>query len=203
MALTSGTRLGPYEVTAPIGAGGMGEVYKATDTALGRDVAIKVLPEAVAQDPERLGRFEREAKLLASVNHPNVATLYGFERDGDVRFLVMELVEGEDLATRLRRGPIPVGQAIGLFTQVADGLEAAHAKGIVHRDLKPANLKITDDGRAKILDFGLAKPMEPAPGADVSESPTIVAHRQCREGARGVISSNTVVGSDEPAPESR
>ncbi len=173
MAPISGTRLGAYEILAPIGAGGMGEVYKATDTALGRDVAIKVLPEAVAQDPERLGRFEREAKLLASVNHPNVATLYGFERDGDVRFLVMELVEGEDMATRLRRGPIPVGEAIGLFTQVADGLEAAHTKGIVHRDLKPANLKITDDGRVKILDFGLAKPMEPAPGADVSESPTM------------------------------
>ena len=159
MALTSGTRLGPYEIVSPIGAGGMGEVYRAHDTELGREVAIKVLPEAVAGDGERLSRFEREAKLLASLNHPNVATFHGFERDGGVRFLVMELVEGEDLAARLRSGPIPVGEVIGLFTQVADGLEAAHDKGVIHRDLKPANLKITEEGRVKILDFGLAKPM--------------------------------------------
>ena len=173
MALTSGTRLGPYEILAPIGAGGMGEVYRARDTKLGRDVAIKVLPEEFARDKERLERFEREAKLLAQLNHANIATLYGLEEHDRQQFIVMELVEGEDLATRLRRGPIPVGEAVALFTQVADGLEAAHEHGIIHRDLKPANLRITEEGRVKILDFGLAKPVEAPPGADVSETPTM------------------------------
>ena len=143
-----GNRLGPYSVTAKLGAGGMGEVYRARDTKLERDVAIKVLPAAFAADAERLVRFEREAKLLASLNHSNIAHVYGFEStrlpDGStVHFLAMELVEGEDLAERLKRGAVPVDEAIGLATQIAEGLEEAHEKGIVHRDLKPANIKLT------------------------------------------------------------
>ena len=174
MSLTPGTKLGPYEILAPLGAGGMGEVYRAKDTKLGREVAIKVLPDAVSQDPNRLARFEREAKLLASLNHPNISTLHDFEQEGDIRFLVMELVEGEDLKARLQRGRVPIEEAITLFIQVAEGLGAAHGKGILHRDLKPANLKITDDGRIKILDFGLAKAMEEEVSeGDVAESPTL------------------------------
>src|SRR3984957_6068820 len=147
MALTAGTRVGPYEILAPIGAGGMGEVYRARDTKLDRDVAIKVLPAAFAQDPERLARFEREAKVLASLNHPNIATIYGIEE----RALVMELVPGESL-----KGPLPLQTALDYAKQIADALEAAHEKGIVHRDLKPANIMITPDGVVKVLDFGLA-----------------------------------------------
>ena len=157
MAFESGSRLGKYEMGARIGAGGMGEVYRARDSALDRDVAIKVLSQDSEGDRDRVLRFEREAKALAALNHPNVATVHGFEVDGSTAFLVMELVEGEDLSERLRRGALPVEEAIPLFVQVAEGLEAAHGRGIVHRDLKPANIKITPDGRAKILDFGLAK----------------------------------------------
>ena len=140
----------------------MGEVYRATDTKLGREVAIKVLPAEVAQDPERLARFEREAKLLASLNHPNIAHVYGFESatlpDGSAaHFLAMELVPGEDLAERLKRGAIPVDEALAIAKQIAEALEEAHEKGIVHRDLKPANVKLTPDGKVKVLDFGLAK----------------------------------------------
>ncbi len=176
MALQPGDPLGHYEILAPLGAGGMGEVYRARDPKLEREVAIKVLPADFAADPERLARFEREAKSLAALNHPNIATVHGFEKDGDTHFLVMELVDGEDLSERLRRGPIPVEEAVGLFIQIAEGLEAAHEKGIVHRDLKPANVKVTEDGRAKVLDFGLAKALEePAPAADPSESPTMTA----------------------------
>ena len=138
MTLAPGTKLRQYEVVASIGAGGMGEVYRARDTKLGREVAIKVLPEALSKDRERLLRFEREAKLLAALNHPAIATLYGFEDD----FLVMELVEGETLAERIARGPIPLDEARSLFMQIAEGLEAAHEKGIIHRDLKPANIMI-------------------------------------------------------------
>ncbi len=177
MSLASGTRLGTYEITAPLGVGGMGEVYRARDTRLDRDVAIKVLPADFADSNERVARFEREAKSLAALNHPNVATLYGFEQHDGTHFLVMELVEGEDLADRISRGPIPVNEAIPLFVQIAEGLEAAHEKGIVHRDLKPANIKIGKDGRVKILDFGLAKAMDSAPGSDLdlSQSPTMTA----------------------------
>jgi serine/threonine protein kinase/Tol biopolymer transport system component len=183
MTLSAGTRLGPYEILAPLGAGGMGEVYRAADTKLGREVAIKVLPSEVAWDPERLARFEREARLLASLNHPNIAQVYGFESttlpDGSTgHFLAMELVEGEDLAERLKRGAIPVDETIELARQVAEALEEAHEKGIVHRDLKPANTKVTPDGKVKVLDFGLAKAWA-GDGAvrasveDRSQSPTL------------------------------
>ncbi len=157
MTLSSGTKLSHYEILEPIGAGGMGEVYRARDTKLGREVAIKVLPEELSRDRERLARFEREAKLLAALNHPAIAHLYGFEEESGTSFLVMELVEGETLADRIARGPIPIDEAIPLFIQIAEGIEAAHDKGIVHRDLKPANIMITPEGKVKILDFGLAK----------------------------------------------
>ena len=174
MSLKPGTRLDSYEVTALIGAGGMGEVYRATDTKLRRDVAIKVLPEDFAQNPERLARFEREAHLLASLNHPNIAAIYGLERSADTRFLVLELVEGETLAERLTSGPIPLENTLEICRQIAEGLEAAHENGVIHRDLKPANVKITPEGKVKILDFGLAKAFEDQPAVgDVSQSPTI------------------------------
>ncbi len=175
MALTPGARIGSYEVVAQIGVGGMGEVYRATDTNLGRPVAIKVLPEAFAQDAERLARFEREAKTLASLNHPNVAQIYGFEKWSGVHALVMELVEGPTLADRIAEGPIPIDDALSIGKQIADGLEAAHEQGIVHRDLKPANVKVRPDGAVKVLDFGLAKALEPADGMSMgaSMSPTI------------------------------
>ncbi len=176
MALEAGSTLGHYEVVSSLGAGGMGEVYRAMDTKLGREVAIKLLLEEVSTDPERLARFEREARVLASLNHNNIATLYGFEKEGDTSFLVMELVEGETLADRIAHGPIPVEEAIPLFLQIAEGLEAAHEKGVIHRDLKPANIKVTDDGNVKILDFGLAKAMAPElEGSDpaMSQSPTL------------------------------
>src|SRR5215468_6556158 len=147
MALDPGTRLGPYEIVAPLGEGGMGAVYRATDTKLRRDVAIKVLPEVFAQDAARMQRFEREAQVLASLNHPNIAQIYGIEAGA----IVMELVEGADLA-----GPVAIDIAIAYAKQFAAGLEAAHEKGIVHRDLKPANIKVTPDGVVKLLDFGLA-----------------------------------------------
>ncbi len=154
MALTSGTRLGPYEIGSPIGTGGMGEVYRARDTKLYREVAIKVLPEEFSRNKERSERFEREARLLAQLNHSNVATLHGFEESDGRQFLVMELVEGETLAERVAHGPMPADEALPLFQHIAEGLEAAHEKGIVHRDLKPPNIKITPDGKPKILDFG-------------------------------------------------
>ena len=155
--LKAGARLGSYKVIAELGAGGMGEVYRARDTKLGRHVAIKVLPVAVAADAERLARFEREAKTLASLNHPNIATVHGLEQTGDVYALVMELVEGEDLSTHIARGPIPLSDALPIAKQIAEALEAAHEQGIIHRDLKPANIKIRADGTVKVLDFGLAK----------------------------------------------
>ena len=177
MTLEAGTRLGHYEVVSSLGAGGMGEVYRAKDTKLGREVAIKLLLEEVASDPERLARFEREARVLASLNHNNIATLYGFEKEGDTSFLVMELVEGQTLADRIKRGAIPVGESLRIFLQIAEGLEAAHEKAVIHRDLKPANVKVSDDGHVKILDFGLAKAMAveaSASGDDgLSESPTL------------------------------
>src|SRR3984893_9508906 len=147
MALASGTKLGPYEIAAQIGAGGMGEVYRARDSKLGRDVAIKVLPEAFAHDADRLSRFEREAKLLASLNHPNIATIHGLEDSNGTSYLVMELVPGETLAQRIKReGAVPVEESLTIARQIAEALEAAHEKGIIHRDLKPANVKVTPEG---------------------------------------------------------
>ena len=147
-----GRQIGPYRVQSQLGKGGMGEVYRAHDAALGRDVAVKTLPEEFARDPERLARFRREARTLASLNHPNIAAIYGLEESGDVECLVLELVEGETL-----RGPLPVTQALDYARQVAEAVEAAHEKGIIHRDLKPANVKVTPQGKVKVLDFGLAK----------------------------------------------
>ncbi len=146
MSLSPGTRLGSYEITSPLGEGGMGVVYRATDSKLKREVAIKVLPEAFAADAERLARFEREAQLLAQLQHPNIASIYGLEESGGVRALVLELVEGEDLSERLKRGALPLEEALAIARQIAEALEAAHEKGIVHRDLKPGNVKLTPDG---------------------------------------------------------
>ena len=157
MALTPGTRLGPYEITAQIGVGGMGEVYRATDTNLKRDVAIKVLPESVAGDAERLARFQREAEVLAALNHPNIAQIHGLEKSAGTIALVMELVEGPTLENRIAQGAIPVDEALPIAKQIAEALEAAHERGIIHRDLKPANVKLRPDGVVKVLDFGLAK----------------------------------------------
>ena len=174
--MESGTRLGPYQIGEQLGAGGMGEVYRARDTKLDREVAVKVLPAEFSHDRERVARFQREATTLARLQHPNIASIYGFEEDRNHRFLVMELVEGEDLSVRLGRGPIPVEEAIFLATQITEGLEAAHALGIVHRDLKPANIKVRDDGTVKLLDFGLAKALTPEPAsaeaAELANSPT-------------------------------
>jgi eukaryotic-like serine/threonine-protein kinase len=179
MALTPGSRLGGFEILGSLGAGGMGEVYRARDTTLGRDVAIKILPEIFAADPDRLARFEREARTLASLNHPNIAGLYGVEHSGHHRALVMELVEGETLAERIARGPVPVDEALVITRQLAEALEAAHEQGIIHRDLKPANIKLRPDGAVKVLDFGLAKAMSPdatrAASGSVSISPTITS----------------------------
>jgi Tol biopolymer transport system component len=175
MALAAGTKLGSYEVVAPIGAGGMGEVYQAHDTKLGRDVAIKVLPEAFAHDAERLSRFQREAKMLAALNHPNIATIHGLEQSGDTSYLVMELVAGETLAERVKReGAVPIEEALTIAKQIAEALEAAHEKGIIHRDLKPANVKVTPEGKVKVLDFGLAKAFAgDTTSEDISNSPTL------------------------------
>jgi serine/threonine-protein kinase len=177
MALQAGSRLGAFEILAPIGAGGMGEVYRALDRELNRTVAIKVLPELFAADPERLARFEREAQALASLNHPNIAQIYGVERSETTRALVMELVEGEDLSHLLRRGALPLGQVLPLARQIAEALEAAHERGIVHRDLKPANIKLRENGTVKVLDFGLAKTLDPvqASGVDAANSPTLTS----------------------------
>ncbi|MCC6652870.1 MAG: serine/threonine-protein kinase [Candidatus Eisenbacteria bacterium] len=176
MALTPGTKLGPYEIVAPLGAGGMGEVYRARDQRLGREVAIKVLPEAFAADPERLARFEREARLLAALDHPNIARILGLEELGGARGLVLELAEGDDLTVRLGRGALPLDDALAIALQIARALEHAHERGIVHRDLKPANVKVGSDGAVKVLDFGLARAFEgDAAAADprLSQSPTM------------------------------
>ena len=175
MPLTPGARIGIYEVTGSLGAGGMGEVHRARDTTLDRDVALKVLPEAFSADPERQARFEREARVLASLNHPNIAQIYGFEASGESRALVLELVEGPTVADLIEGGPIPLDDALQIAWQIASALQAAHEAGVVHRDLKPANVKVREDGTVKVLDFGLAKALEPepAPEADVSQSPTL------------------------------
>ncbi|MGB9067203.1 MAG: protein kinase [Candidatus Acidiferrales bacterium] len=174
MALSVGTNLGPYEILAAIGAGGMGEVYRARDAKLGRDVALKVLPEAFARDAERMARFQREAKVLASLNHANIASIYGLEDSGATHALVMELVEGPTLADRIKRGPIPIRETVAIARQICEALEYAHERGIVHRDLKPANVKVTSDDAVKVLDFGLAKAIEgDAASIDIATSPTM------------------------------
>src|SRR5262245_27975772 len=162
MPLSPGTRIGEYEIASLLGAGGMGEVYRARDTRLKRDVALKILPPSVAQDRDRVARFEREAEVLAALNHPNIAHIHGVVDADDSLALVMELVEGEDLAARIARGPIPIDEALPIARQVAEALEAAHERGIIHRDLKPANIKVRPDGAVKVLDFGLAKADAPA-----------------------------------------
>ena len=181
MSIGPGTRLGPYEIAALIGEGGMGKVWRAHHPALNRDDALKVLPEAFASDPDRLARFRREAQVLASLNHPNVAHVYGLEQAAGIQALVMELVDGPTLADRIAQGPIPVDEALPIAKQIAEALEAAHEQGIIHRDLKPANIKVRTDGTVKVLDFGLAKALEPAQGAgitahgDLTQSPTITS----------------------------
>ena len=196
MALTPGTRLGPYEIQSRLGAGGMGEVYRARDTKLGRDVALKILPETFARDPDRLARFEREARLLASLNHPNIAQIFGFEDTTSIRALAMEMVEGETLDEMIRRSRsgasagLPLDRALSIARQIADALEAAHEAGIVHRDLKPANVKVREDGMVKVLDFGLAKATigAGAPGSDPSgeltsvDSPTMTSPAMTQAG---------------------
>src|SRR3970282_2278407 len=172
-----GQTLGHYRIEAQLGAGGMGVVYRATDSKLGRDVALKVLPEAFAQDAQRMQRFQREAQVLASLNHPNIATIHGLEEAAARRALVMELVEGPTLADRIAQGALPLDEALPIAKQIAEALEFAHDGGIVHRDLKPANVKVRADGAVKVLDFGLARALEgdggPASGAHMSLSPTL------------------------------
>ena len=178
MSLAPGTRLGAYEILSLLGAGGMGQVYRARDTKLNRDVAIKVLPDSLANDSERLARFSREAQVLASLNHPNIAHIHGLEDSTGVPALVLELVEGPTLADRIARGPIPLDEALPIAKQIADALEAAHEQGIIHRDLKPANIKVRDDGTVKVLDFGLAKALDPTPSSapNATMSPTLSIH---------------------------
>ncbi len=191
-----GKTLSHYRVIEKIGAGGMGEVYRARDEHLGRDVALKVLPEVFANDAERMARFSREAHLLASLNHPNIAAIYGLEESGGTRALVLELVEGPTLAERIRTGALPVEEALNIAKQIAEALEAAHERGIIHRDLKPANVKVKDDGNVKVLDFGLAKALKAeAAAADLSKSPTLseVASRA------GVIMGTAAYMSPEQA----
>jgi serine/threonine protein kinase len=196
MALEAGTKLGPYEILSPLGAGGMGEVYRARDSKLGREVAIKVLPEEFTQHPQKLARFEREARLLAALNHPGIATLYGVEEAENQPFLVMELVEGETLADRIARGALPVDEALKISQQIAEALEAAHDKGVIHRDLKPANIKVDPEGKVKVLDFGLAKAFaDEVPESELSQSPTL-----SRDATRaGVILGTAAYMSPEQA----
>jgi serine/threonine protein kinase len=177
VSLPFGSRLGSYEIVAPIGAGGMGEVYRAKDTTLNRHVAIKVMPESFALDADRVARFTREARTLAALNHPNIAAIFGFEKTANLTALVMELVEGEDLSVIIARGPIPLLDALPIARQIAEALEAAHEQGIIHRDLKPQNIKVRADGTVKVLDFGLAKAIDPsgASSADPMHSPTLTA----------------------------
>ena len=197
MSLAAGSRLGPYEILAPIGAGGMGEVYRARDIKLGRDVAIKVLPEAFACDADRMARFEREAQVLASLNHPHIAAIYGLEESNGIRALVMELVEGPTLDELIGGRAMVLEETLPIAKQIAEALEYAHEKGIIHRDLKPANVKLTADGHVKVLDFGLAKALEaPAPaGGNPSISPTLTI-----EGTRaGMILGTAAYMSPEQA----
>jgi hypothetical protein len=195
--LTPGTRFGSYEILSPLGSGGMGEVHRARDTRLGRDVALKVLPEPFAADPDRLARFSREAQVLASLNHPHIGAIYGLEECGGIRALVLELVEGLTLADRIAQAPIPVDEALPIARQIAEALEAAHEQGIIHRDLKPSNIKLRPNGTVKVLDFGLAKVIEPAAdGGGRSHSPTITSPAMTR---MGVIMGTAAYMSPEQA----
>ena len=180
-AVTPGSRLGSYDILSAIGKGGMGEVWKARDTKLGREVAIKTLPEEFARDGDRLARFEREAKVLASLNHPNIGTIYSLEECDATRFLVLELVDGDTIADRVKRGPIPAEEALAFGLQIAEALEVAHEKGVIHRDLKPANIKLTPDGTLKVLDFGLAKAVAPE-GVERDQQQPAVADALTKEG---------------------
>ena len=175
MPLSPGTSLGHYDVTSLLGEGGMGQVWQATDTQLNRQVALKILPDAFADDPDRLARFTREAQILASLNHPNIAAIHGIEESEGTRALVLELVEGPTLADRISQRALPVDEALPIAKQIAEALEAAHEAGVIHRDLKPANIKVREDGTVKVLDFGLAKALDPAPDVDPSQSPTLTA----------------------------
>jgi serine/threonine protein kinase len=176
MPLTIGSQLGSHEITALLGKGGMGEVYRARDLKLKREVAIKILPDEFMRDAERVSRFQREAEVLASLNHPNIAAIFDLEEANGSRFLVLELVDGETVADRIARGPVPIEEALEFARQICEALEAAHERGIIHRDLKPANIKLTPDGKVKVLDFGLAKAMENAPAsATLSHSPTMLS----------------------------
>jgi eukaryotic-like serine/threonine-protein kinase len=184
MLLAAGTRLGPYEIVAPLGACGMGEVYRARDTKLGRDVAIKILPDAFVGDSDRVARFQREAQLLATLNHPNIAAIYGLDETDGKAAIVLELVEGQTLAERpdalrVKGSRLPLDDALPIARQIAEALESAHERGVIHRDLKPATIKITANGAVKVLDFGLAKMVEPAgasESAGLSMSPTLSVH---------------------------
>ncbi|HUO16575.1 MAG TPA: serine/threonine-protein kinase [Verrucomicrobiae bacterium] len=200
MPLTPGTRLGYYEITAPLGAGGMGEVYKARDTRLGREVAIKALPDGFANSDDALARFQREAQILGSLNHSNIAAIYELEEHNGARYLVLEYVPGETLAERLRRGPLSVEESLEISQQIAEALEAAHEKGVVHRDLKPANIKITPDGKVKVLDFGLAKDVaaDKSGVQDALNSPTLTAASPAYTRA-GVILGTAAYMSPEQA----
>jgi len=176
MALTIGAQLGSHEIMSLLGKGGMGEVYRARDLKLKREVAIKILPEEFAHDGDRVSRFQREAEVLASLNHPNIAAIYDLQQQNETRFLVLELVEGETVADRIQRGPIPVDEALDIAKNICEALEAAHERGIIHRDLKPANVKITSDGKVKVLDFGLAKLAEQRASVSSPESsPTLIS----------------------------
>jgi serine/threonine protein kinase len=175
MALAPGTSLGHYNVSALIGEEGMGQVWQATATQLNRQVALKILPDAFAEEPDRLARFQREAQVPASLNHPNIASIHGIEKSGDTQALVLELVEGPTLADRIATGAIPVDEALPIATQIAEALEAAHEAGVIHRDLKHANIKVREDGSVKVLDFGLAKALQTAPAGDPDQSPTLTA----------------------------
>jgi Tol biopolymer transport system component len=198
MSLASGTRLGPYQILAKLGEGGMGEVYRATDSHLKRSVAIKVLPASMASDADRLARFQREAEVLAALNHPNIAAIYGLEKTPDLTALVMELVEGDDLSTMIGRGPIALSDALPIAKQIADALEAAHEQGIIHRDLKPANIKVRADGTVKVLDFGLAKAMDPVSvsSSGLANSPTMTSPAMT---AMGMILGTAAYMSPEQA----
>jgi serine/threonine protein kinase len=197
-----GKTLAHYEITNQLGKGGMGEVYQAKDRKLGRDVAIKVLPEEFAKDTDRVARFQREAKLLASLNHPNIAAIHGLEESGGIHFLVLELVEGQTLADRIKAGPIPVEESLKLALQIAEALEAAHEKGVIHRDLKPANIKVTPEGKVKVLDFGLAKAYAGEQAdPNLSKSPTLTYSPTLSNAAtqQGIILGTAAYMSPEQA----
>jgi serine/threonine-protein kinase len=205
MPLEVGSRIAHYDVTALIGEGGMGQVYQATDTKLNRQVALKILPEAFATDPDRLARFQREAQVLASLNHPGIAAIYGIEESEDTRALVLELVEGPTLADRIAKGPIPLDEALPIAKQIAEALEAAHEAGVIHRDLKPANIKVRDDGTVKVLDFGLAKALKPdASDPGLSASTAIATQMRMLIGTAAYMAPEQAMGKLVGiAPETR